>query len=163
MDGELHFGFPNVVNIHIISKCGHKVEGAPLNATVETNIPNVGRVDHSYAYYISSVIPTLVNNNSQGNDTIVVFLKDTTSDIVHQKQLVSVDFKSMIRGAASSNGFACNLIPKDISMGAYHDRDQLSAFNIKRYKKGERAIMSARLHLLFNLVTKHSVITTTKC
>jgi len=95
------YGFPNVVNIHIISKCGHKVEGAPLNATIETNIQNVGREGQSYAYYISSVLPTLVNNNSQDNDTVVVFLTDTTSESVHQKQLVSVDFKSMIRGAAS--------------------------------------------------------------
>ena len=129
-------GFANVVSIHVISKCGQKVEGAPLNTTV-VRIPNVGRVDHSYAYYITSILPTLVNN-SEGNDTIVAFLKDTTSDIVHQKQLHREDFKSMIRGAASLNGFACNLIPKEISMGAYHDKAQLFTFHIKRYKKGER-------------------------
>ena len=38
----------------IYSKCGNEVKGAPAGATVIT-LPNVGRVDHSYAYHLANL------------------------------------------------------------------------------------------------------------
>ena len=45
----------HVESIHVITKCGYNVTGAPAMATVEV-LPNIGRCDHSYAHYITKVL-----------------------------------------------------------------------------------------------------------
>jgi hypothetical protein len=45
----------NIASIHVITKCGAPVNGAPNIATIQV-LPNVGRCDHTYAYYMSTVL-----------------------------------------------------------------------------------------------------------
>ena len=59
----------NVTSIHVLSKCGNKVKGAPENAEIQV-LPNVGRNDHAFAYSITSILPKL----STDDDSIVVFM-----------------------------------------------------------------------------------------
>jgi hypothetical protein len=70
-------GFTNVGSIHVISKCGHGVEGDAIGAEVLV-LPNVGRCDHSYAHFITTILPKLAI--SKNDNSIVVFLKDTTME-----------------------------------------------------------------------------------
>ena len=66
-------GFTNIsASIHVISKCGNKMEGAPKNAQIQV-LPNVGRCDHTYAYYITRVLPKMVTPGDD-NAIVVVFL-----------------------------------------------------------------------------------------
>ena len=69
----------NIASIHIISKCGAPVIGAPDIATIEV-LPNIGRCDHSYAYYITSVLDQKMTEDNTDN-AIVFFLKDDISTI----------------------------------------------------------------------------------
>jgi hypothetical protein len=73
----------------IYSKCGATPENAPAWALI-VDLPNVGRCDHSYAYWINQVVSDWnVHGHSSisrlsGNSTIlpqdrVVFLKDTNN------------------------------------------------------------------------------------
>jgi len=127
----------NVNSIHILSKCGQDVEGAPENAETQV-LPNVGRNDHTFAYYITSILPKL----STDDDAIVVFLKDTMMQMVFQGgEYRRTDLDSMIHLASSSNGFACglNIIGEETWISAYHDKDTLFKFNMKDgYKKGDQ-------------------------
>lgn len=45
-------------SIHIITKCGSPVLGAPDFSTI-IELPNVGRCDHTYAWYIANLLPIL--------------------------------------------------------------------------------------------------------
>jgi len=126
----------NVASIRILSKCGQDVEGAPENAEIQV-LPNVGRNDHTFAYHITSILPKLPTND----DSIIVFLKDTMMEDIHQgrrrDQFRRTDLESMVHLASSSNGFACGLsIVDDKTWSAYHDKDTLFTFTIKGYQKG---------------------------
>jgi len=122
----------NVESIHVLSKCGQNVEGAPDNAEIQV-IPNVGRNDHAYAYYITSILPKLSTND----DSIVVFLKDTMMQKIFQgRQFHRTDLNSLVQLASSSNGFGCGLIIVDKSWSVYHDKNTLFTFALKAYEKG---------------------------
>ena len=126
----------NVNSIHILSKCGQDVEGAPENAETRV-LPNVGRNDHTFAYYLTSILPKL----STDDNAIVVFLKDTMMKMVFQgAEYRRTDLKSMVHLASSSNGFACGLsIVGETWISAYHDKDTLFKFNMKGgYEKGDQ-------------------------
>ena len=132
-------GFINVKTIHIISKCGQKVVGAPDEATVKV-IPNVGRCDHAYAHYITTILPTLVSD--ENDDSIVVFLKDSIREKVVQrcqgKLLSRTDLEYLVSGASSTNGFACGLRIVAGPCSVYHDTSQLFRFSLNNYDKGTR-------------------------
>lgn len=149
LEGYLQ-GFTNVVSVHVLSKCGYEVEGAPDNAVIQA-LPNVGRCDHAYAYYITSVLPALVASADDDN-SVVVFLKDTFTSEIHQnfgkdRSIITDmhkletscfyrnDLKSLVRVASSSNGFSCGLSNAVVS--TYHDLDTLLHFNLTHYEKGE--------------------------
>ena len=66
-----------IASFHVISKCGDDVKGAPRTAVV-VELPNVGRCDHSYVYYINNILDEVVANDSK-QDSIVFFLKDDMS------------------------------------------------------------------------------------
>ena len=72
--------FLNIASTHVLSKCGVEVKGAPSNAIVEVLPKNVGRNDHSFAHYITSILPEIVSPNDK---SIVVFLKDSMTDSIH--------------------------------------------------------------------------------
>ena len=122
----------NVESIHVLSKCGQNVEGAPDNAEIQV-IANVGRNDHSFAYYITSILPKLSTND----DSIVVFLKDTMMQNIFQgPQFNHTDLNSLVQLASSSNGFGCGLSIVDKSWSVYHDKNTLFTFALKAYEKG---------------------------
>mmetsp|Transcript_1514 Transcript_1514/g.2258 ORF Transcript_1514/g.2258 Transcript_1514/m.2258 type:complete len:382 (+) Transcript_1514:222-1367(+) len=152
-------GFKNVASIHVISKCGQEVKGAP-NETTTVVVPNVGRCDHAFAYYITEILPQLVTQRFGGliglstgrgspatttkyDKSIIVFLKDTTMTKIYQNgaaggQLRHIDLKSLVRIASSVNGFACGL---DLGGGngklsAYHDVNTLYKQALRAYNKG---------------------------
>eukprot|EP00985_Skeletonema_marinoi_P001451 scaffold581_cov127-Skeletonema_marinoi.AAC.2 len=123
--------FTNVASIHVISKCGHTVEGVPENTTTLV-VRNVGRNDHAFAYYITSILPNLASPN---DDSTVMFLKDTVEDPIHQgNHFIRSDFKSLVRVSSSVNGFACGL-HTDGPISAYHDASSLFQFTMGSYNR----------------------------
>lgn len=136
-------GFFNVASIHIITKCGQEVVGAPDMASIE-KMPNVGRCDHSYARYINSILDTkLSNDNDDGSSSIVMFLKDDRSDQnLHQKARWN-NYKTMIQVASSSNGFSCGLVHDKtlgmrnawVDISAYYMTSKLMEFSQKQYTR----------------------------
>ena len=73
-----------IASIHIISKCGEGNAFGLPNATIKV-LPNVGRCDHSYIYYIANVLDQKIVPGEE-MDSIVVFLKDDMSEEnLHQK------------------------------------------------------------------------------
>ena len=92
-------GFANVASIHVISKCGREVEGAPMGATTVV-LPNIGRCDHTYAYFITTIFPSYLKDDN----SIVVFMKDTSTDEFEHKIFPRTEPKSLVHIASSSNG-----------------------------------------------------------
>lgn len=143
-------GMP-IKSIHIISKCNEKVIGAPSIATIE-ELPNIGRCDHSYAYYITTVLKQKVKEDEE-KDAIVLFLKDDISEEnKHQGNFFKFESLSyMVNMAASPNGFQCRLTldPKrriqytnpetnethKVIMSAYFDSEALSHFRMDEYEQ----------------------------
>ena len=121
-----------ITAIYIISKCGEQPLGAPEGAIVQT-LSNVGRCDHTYAYFITEILPKEVRVNSsiaKRRESIVVFVKDNM--INHQGFEELRNFGSMVRLASSSNGFGCNSSPLEHA-SAYHNISVLSQFEIGGY------------------------------
>jgi hypothetical protein len=132
-------GFRNIASIHVISKCGVEAKVPSLGQTyVEVlKVENVGRCDHSYAHYITTILPTLTSQKQ--DDSVVVFLKDSVTDKIHQiDQLMKLDLMSLVRLASSENGFACGLSIVGGPSSAYHDVATLSQYNWELYGKGNR-------------------------
>ena len=134
-------GFFNVASIHIITKCGQEVVGAPDIATIE-KMPNVGRCDHSYARYINLILDTKLNGN-EDSSSIVMFLKDDRSDQnLHQKAGWN-DYTTMIQVASSSNGFSCGLVHDKtlgiknarVDISTYYLTSKLFKFSLKQYTR----------------------------
>jgi len=135
-------GFTNIATIHVISKCGHVVEGAPAKAVIEVFPKNVGRCDHTFAYYTTTILPKLVTSSDESN-SVVVFLKDSATENIHQgfgnkktSTFYRKDLKSLVQIASSSNGFSCGL--SNIMLSPYHDKAALFAFNMTSYARGDR-------------------------
>ena len=125
-----------IASIHIVSKCGVDVRGAPDGAIVQ-RLSNVGREGHSFAYYISSILPTIIASPSE--EATVVFLKDSVTDKIYQgSEFRRLDFPSLVRLASSENGFGCGLgVIGGSGTSAFHDKATLSQFNLSWYGKGE--------------------------
>jgi len=60
----------DISSIHVVTKCGKEVEGAPTSAAIE-KMPNVGRCDHTYAHYITTIMDQKVKKGEE-SDSIVV-------------------------------------------------------------------------------------------
>ena len=126
-----------IARIYIISKCGEQPLGAPEGAVVQA-MSNVGRCDHTYAYFITEILPQEVGVNSsvaKQRESIVVFIKDNIKNN-HQRLEKYHSLETMVRLASSSNGFGCNgSPPRDGS--AYHDTIKLSQFRIGEYTRSK--------------------------
>ena len=139
----------NVASIHVITKCGAPVNGAPDIATIQV-LPNVGRCDHTYAYYMSTVLDQKVEKGDE-KDSIIVFLKDDMSAAnLHQPGAWN-DFGSMVRLASTTNGFACGIVPAGLYkmddnnryfMSAYHDVKALFNFTIVEHVRNAKGYAS---------------------
>eukprot|EP00980_Cylindrotheca_fusiformis_P004882 scaffold1038_cov100-Cylindrotheca_fusiformis.AAC.5 len=133
----------NVASIHIVSKCGHPVEGAPSGAVIDI-LPNVGRCDHTYAHYIAHILDGELEkaNNTQSDNAVVMFLKDNAgARYLHQSGRWN-SFTNMIEVAASEAGFSCGIVPetlvrsgkdKEFELSAHFHVESLRAFQISSY------------------------------
>ena len=123
----------NITSIQIISKCGEEVKGAPDGVVVHV-LPNVGRCDHSFVYFITTIYPKIFAGKHR--ESIAVFLKDQFSTSNHHgSQLRS--FKSLVSLASSSNGFGClseKYLRRLPRASAYHDKHALLKFHLSRYR-----------------------------
>lgn len=129
----------NISSIHIISKCGYPIENAPAGSTIEV-LPNVGRNDHSYAYYINFVLDSkMAESGSEVDNSVVVFLKDNINN--HQPPHVWSTFDDLVTYAASSRGFGCLLVPGKSGRlrfySAYHNSTYLHYFEMSNYNNNE--------------------------
>jgi len=137
---DLHFlatfteEFTNIASIHILTKCGHPVNGAPAMATIET-LPNVGRCDHGYAYYINKLLQDSDNKfKVSSDDAVILFIKDNmTAENLHQPGSSSwTNLGNMVRRVSySHDGFACGIVPgkkERSSISAYAEFDTLQNF-----------------------------------
>jgi len=130
----------DIASIHVISKCGMPVLGSPEFATIEV-LPNVGRCDHTYAYYISTVLDQKIKEGEEDN-SVVFFLKDDISaNNLHQSGKWN-SFKSMLGLASSTNGFGCGILPGSTKFGldrfalsAYHEYSTLFDFSMQNYSR----------------------------
>lgn len=140
--GEFTTGF-NIESVHIISKCGVPVEGIPEKMKAITTIevlPNVGRCDHSYAHYITTILDKKVPPDEEENSLVFFMKDDIGADNIHQGTQFSGwnDMTSMVRVASSINGFSCGLVvdaDATIIESVYHERDSLMTFKIGKYKR----------------------------
>lgn len=130
-----------ISSIHIISKCAGRIKGAPSKAVKVILPDNVGRNDHSFAYYITTLLPGLVGDNDdkeEEDDSVVLFLKDGMVDDIHQgrdNEVQKVDLKLLIN-TAMTNGFGCALVPYDGTVSVYHNKTILEEFAMRNYTKG---------------------------
>jgi len=121
-----------ISSIHIISKCGRPLINAPPDASIEL-LPNVGRNDHSFAYYISHILDgKLAETNSDPDNSIVMFLKDNNNS--YQKHMHWSSMDEMISLAASEHGFSCGLFGDDV-LSAYHVSDYLFQFSLNSHSR----------------------------
>jgi hypothetical protein len=119
----------NITSIHIISKCGEEVKGAPDSAVVHV-LPNVGRCDHSFVYFITTILA------GKHRESIAVFLKDQISSSNHLGSHLR-SFKDLVSLASSSNGFAClseKYLRRLPRASAYHDKHALLKFHMSGYR-----------------------------
>ena len=128
----------------MITKCGAPVNGAPDIATIQV-LPNVGRCDHTYAYYMSTVLDQKVEKGDE-KDSIIVFLKDDMSAAnLHQPGKWN-DFGSMVRLASTTNGFACGIdnagLTNRFFISAYHEVKTLFKFKLNKYWRNEKGYAS---------------------
>mmetsp|Transcript_2998 Transcript_2998/g.4525 ORF Transcript_2998/g.4525 Transcript_2998/m.4525 type:complete len:377 (-) Transcript_2998:53-1183(-) len=119
-------------SIHVVSKCGKPVQGAlfPAQATIEHR-PNVGRCDHTYAHYITTVMSRKIKKGEE-KDSIVAFLKDDISEENRHNGGNWVKFGDLLRAASSENGFGCGCLPRR-KVSTYADKHRLFRFKMDNY------------------------------
>ncbi len=94
----------NIRRIIVYSKCGVTVGNFSSHNTTLVYLPNVGRVDHTYAYHMAN-LPEDTNP-----DEVQLFLKDTYPAL-HQIQLRQRSIQEVIEEAAGPTGFGCCSAP----------------------------------------------------
>ena len=142
----------DVASVHVITKCGVPVSGVPkhMNATTTIEVlPNVGRCDHSYAHYITTILDKKMKIKANGNgedeekNSVVLFLKDDMStENLHQGDQMEKswnDVESMLQVSFSANGFSCGtVISKSSRRSAYHKLGRLFKFKMKVYTSNKK-------------------------
>lgn len=126
-----------IESLHVITKCGFPVDTPESSTVIE--LSNVGRCDHSYAWYISNILPGLVIDN---DNSVVVFLKDDISyDNMHQLGEWS-ELRHLTSLASTDQGFACGINSMDVrfsqsrfSLSAFHETKTLARFAIDSYQR----------------------------
>jgi len=109
------------------------VVGVPEMATVE-RLPNVGRCDHSYAHYITTVLAQKIPKEQEKN-SMVLFLKDEMSQKnFHHASGRWTSFERMARNAFSDNGFGCGVAMRG-PRSAYRHTEDLFKFRLGRYNR----------------------------
>jgi len=134
-------GLYDVTDITILSKCGNEIQGLEsinnIGARIKVNVvdvENVGRCDHSFAYWIKNNIPD-INEERDGKD-LVLFMKDNDRLV-----RVSRTFHEAF-AIASSTGFTCFRRPNGNDWShkrfiplSLHRKSRLDLFQIKDYDR----------------------------
>ncbi|KAL7539072.1 hypothetical protein ACHAWF_006290 [Thalassiosira exigua] len=123
----------NVASMHIVSKCEEVPPYIPQGATHEM-MENIGRCDHTYAYYVSQVLDTKLSSTIDDDNSIVVFLKDNHN--LHQGTVRFLSSRDLVNIASSSNGFGCAIARAkyDRYHSPYHYWRGLSTFQLEEYE-----------------------------
>eukprot|EP00804_Cyclotella_cryptica_P022621 CCRYP_009500-RA/>CCRYP_009500-RA protein AED:0.28 eAED:0.28 QI:1468/1/1/1/0.6/0.5/6/139/1106 len=127
-------------SIHIITKCDYPVVGALDSATI-LKMPNVGRCDHTYAWFMANLLPRLAPEDDEEN-SVIVFLKDDISyENMHQFGEWS-ELRHLTQMAASNHGFACGITSLNVtfsqshfSLSAFHKTETLQEFAMATYQR----------------------------
>ncbi|KAG7340740.1 hypothetical protein IV203_024283 [Nitzschia inconspicua] len=136
-----------VDSVTVISKCGAEVTGGPDGMDILI-LPNVGRCDHTYAYYMAYMMEEKVPSYDREN-AVVFFLKDDISaENLHQDGSWN-SFSDMLQIASSERGFACGIQPSFIDAGpsryfvsAYHEYETLKEFSMHSYSRNIKGYSS---------------------
>ena len=109
-------------------KCGIQPDKdtLPENATL-VSLPNVGGCDHTMAYWMSNILPTL--SRAYNQDDMVVFVKDS---LVHFPAFNVRDFKATWEIATSDQGFGC-FLESSCGFSFYSDLKVLRKFSMRGY------------------------------
>jgi hypothetical protein len=114
-------------------------EGAEL-----VPLPNVGGCDHTMAYWMAEVLPTLPrahDNDDDGGDDdedsgdeVVLFLKDDMRS--RDDSMNARDFRTLLDLALSDQGFGCVLEPSPVyGFSYYHEINVLQGFEMSGYTR----------------------------
>ncbi len=117
-------GYEDLIDhVWVFSKCGQNVTDAPDNAQLLT-LPNVGRCDHTYAYWIDNYFYNTLKPKASSHD-IVVFIKDTDY-MFDMKETDDRNFGDLLSQAVT-NGLGCMLMISVVS-SYIHDYNTLRTF-----------------------------------
>ena len=109
-------------------KCGHQpdLDALPENSTLMP-LPNVGGNDHTMAYWMSEVLPTLPK--AYDSDDAVLFLKDSMKSPWFIR-----DFKSLLEITLSDQAFGC-VTEAPFPMSFYSNLKFLRMFYLEGYAR----------------------------
>ena len=135
----------NIRQIIIYSKCGKEVKGLQnlmkLGPTSIVNLPNVGRCDHTYAYFINEHF----NDVKKGKnlDDMIIFMKDNNHDNEYWYKFDKVFTRAFQSGFGCVKKPQCDCSFKCRKKGPHspsmmHDREYLLNFSLNGYKRLER-------------------------
>ena len=139
--------------ITIFSKCDKAVIGAPANSRI-VRIGNVGRCDHTYAYYMANYYYS--HESSSNNSDYVLFLKDNNNE--HRNHYSRHKKLNEMITLSNEFGFACHeetnwvwsdrksststrdwwlggLFHPTTQISYYHDWNQLQKFKVEEYSR----------------------------
>ncbi len=139
----------SINDVTIYSKCGKDVEGIQSlreGLTPNVNVvrlPNVGRCDHTYAYWIKEHYYESTDKETNGKKDIVMFLKDNARN---QKNFLPID---LLFSHVRKTGFGCVskpqclLVPPRFDIcreGSFvpimqHKRKSLETFSLPDYNR----------------------------
>jgi hypothetical protein len=142
---ETYFEGYDINDITIISKCNKEIIGlqniAALAPTKVIKLPNFGRCDHSYAYYIQEQFKNQ-KYHSINSDDMIFFMKDndrfrTTYYNMDElfTQVSEAGFSCVVKPACDCNGkcYAGMLTPLMM-----HNRTYLFDFSLNNYSRMSR-------------------------
>ena len=130
----------DIGSVTIFSKCGKKVdteEMKKLSASVtEIVSPNVGRCDHAYAAFLSSLTSSAPPAGGGGvaDEDVVFFVKDTYPDRATIGRLRAL---SEMVAMARTRGFACAQGQRG-GESAWHNADRVKDFKMRKYERLRR-------------------------
>ncbi len=127
-------GYESVIdNLWVFSKCNQNVTGAPQGSQI-IKLPNIGRCDHTYAYWLKHFFPTDLNDASAA-DQIVVFMKDSNYMLSYWGDRNFGDMLSL----AVSNGLGCMKMSKIASVIHQYDMLRKMFWNGEDYVRAGEA------------------------
>jgi hypothetical protein len=132
----------------------------PREITI-TNLPNVGRCDHTYAYWLEQYTrhQQHTDNNDDDENHIILFLKDSNHRTHLRQSLTHLNLRHVV-GNAVTTGFSCleqekmSVLRKSITRpitavfykSNYHSLDELRHFYMEEYRREEQRDVQDDFH-----------------